>query len=167
MLRGFTLIETIIYAGLISFILSIAVLGTIMFVETKDRVAARIEVEEEASFLLGKITWALENAASVTVPAVGASSSTLAVNRLNFSQNPIVFDVASDTMRISYAGGLATPLSSSNVKITSLIFQHIAGSASNDESVKATLTVEFLPKTTPSLYSASTSLETTIALRTK
>jgi len=164
---GFTLIETIIYAGLISFILSMAVLGVVMFVETKDRIAARIEVEEEAAFLMGKITWALQNAVSIITPTVGASTSTLSVNRLNFPQNPITLDADSGTMRISYAGGQPVPLSNGNVRVSALSFEHLAGSSSRDESVKVTLAIEFRPKVTPSLYAASTTIETTIALRTK
>lgn len=162
-MRGFTLIETIIYIALISVILTMTLLATIGLLETKNRTAARLEVEEEANFLMGKIGWALAGARAVTAPAAGATSTALTVEKFNFAQNPITFDLADGAVRIRYGSAAPTPLLSESAIVQNLVFEHITGGG--NPAMKIVLSLEVNPQGPYAQYPAQTVAETTIALR--
>lgn len=156
--KGFTLIETIIYAGLFSVIISLVLVGVFQIIESQDMAQARVEVQEESNFITRKIRWALIGAESVNQPLAGATSSMLSVNKFNFGQNPVVFDLASGLVKLSKGGGELLDLNSRDVKVTSLVFEHIPQSGNVPPAIKTMLTVEFNRGASTGL-TASSSLE--------
>lgn len=141
--KGFTLIETIIYAGLFSVIISLVLVGVFQIIESQDRAQAIVETQEEANFIMRKIRWALLGVQSINQPLAGTTSSLLSVNKFNFGQNPVIFDVASDSIRLATGGGGSLTLNSRDVKIVSLVFEHIPQSGDIPPAIKTELTVEF------------------------
>ena len=91
---GFTLIEVLVYSALLGLIMT-AMLGSVyMIIQAYNKTGSTVIVNDEANFILRKMNWALSCATSVTVPAAGATSTTLKLSRNNipFSQNPMTFN---------------------------------------------------------------------------
>lgn len=127
LLTGFTLIETIIYITLITFMMGSAVTAAFYVIDASGRDRDKVIVTVEAEFLMHKIDWVLTGldlSNPINVPPSGASGSTLSVNKNGFA-SPLVVDRSSDRVRLS-AGGAPVELTAERVKVTSLTFQHIA-----------------------------------------
>ncbi len=162
-MRGFTLIETLIYAVLISVTLGMVLLAVYQMIEGRYRIAAMVEVEEESRFVMAKINWALNGVDAVIQPAADATSSVLSVNKLDFSPNPVTIQASGTDAFISYGEGEPIILNSESVLIKDLTFRHF-----NEEeapAVEVSFVVEYRPREQLTIYYATTSLRTTIYAR--
>lgn len=139
--KGFTLIEVLIYSALIAIIISGSLIAVYQIIESNDSVKNKIITEQEANFLLFKIGWALTGATAINIPAIGEASSTLSINKANYSKNPIIFDLNSNNLRIKK--GLENPaiLNSQNTAINSLVFEHLAPDGSGPEGLKISIVI--------------------------
>lgn len=140
-MRGFTLIEVLIYSALIAMIISGSLIAVYQIIEGSNSIQNKIITEQEANFLISKIRWAFTGATAINFPANGASSSTLSINKANYSENPIVFDLSSNNLRIKKGAGNPEILNNQNVAINNLIFEHLAANGSGPEGLKINITV--------------------------
>ncbi len=122
--HGFTLLETLIYAILISFTIGGSLVAVYNLINSSDSLNQMTIIEEEANFALKKIEWALTGLPTVQIPAVGSSGNQL---RLDNHSLAITFDLdtATNSLRINDGSGVE-PLTSSRVMITNLNFTNIA-----------------------------------------
>jgi type II secretory pathway pseudopilin PulG len=65
--NAFTLIETLVYLALFSFLMTGIVVVTYSIFESSDRNQTKIMVQEEGNFLVAKISWALSGTKSFNV----------------------------------------------------------------------------------------------------
>ena len=163
MRKGFTIIETVIYTALLALVFTTLLLAVNQLLETKNQVAARLEVEEEANFLMGKIAWALSGASAITAPAPGATSTTLTAQQFNSARDPLTIGLSDGTMRMQYGAGATTTLSAESVVVRTLVFEHVAGSG--NPAVRITLVLDTYSVGQFARHGAQTTAETTIALR--
>ncbi|MEK7114455.1 MAG: prepilin-type N-terminal cleavage/methylation domain-containing protein [Patescibacteria group bacterium] len=140
-MKGFTLIEVLIYSALIAMIISGSLIAVYQIIEGSDSIQNKIIMEQEANFLISKIRWALTGATTIISPTIGASSSTLSINKANYSENPIVFDLNLNNLRIKQGSGNPAILNNQNIAINNLIFEHLTASGSGPEGLKISLTV--------------------------
>lgn len=161
--RGFTLVETVIYIGLLSVIISFVLVVFYQIVGSGNQNRDRIEIDAEANFLMQKMIWALVDAQAINQPTVNTTSSVLSVNKYNYSQNSIVFDLSQNNLRISKASSTPVILNNGRVSLSRLIFEHDPQSLNTPESVKVTLGVVTTDAATP--VPASTTITDTIYLR--
>lgn len=161
--RGFTLMETLIYVALFSVITSFVLVVFYQVIGSANQNRDRIEVDAEANFMMQRMRWAMAGVQTINQPAVGATSTTLSISKYDFSQNPIVFDLGSRNLRIAKGGGAATPLGSSRVYVSQLIFEHLASVNSAPEGMNITLSVVSSDISRP--IAASTTITDTIYLR--
>lgn len=136
MRKGFTLIETIIYIALFSVIISLVVGAVYNIIEGSDDLQKNIIADAEAHFLTRKIEWALTGVSAINSPASGFTGTSLSVNKVDYAQNPIVFDLDSNNLRIKKGLGDPTILNSANVTISDLQFQHLAASLYRPAAIK-------------------------------
>lgn len=160
---GFTLVETMIYVALFAIIMSGAIVSIYGIIGSSARNQTKAMAEEEGSFLLGKIDWALtgvvigSGTSSVSQPAVtagnSASGDTLALKKSDDGTTLISvvldLDASGKNFEIARDGGAAETLNNSNVWITcppAGCFAHTAGSGDGItyESVSADFTVNTL-----------------------
>lgn len=141
--EGFTLIETLIYIALYAIIMSGVVVSVYSIFESSAHNQIKAIVQEEGSFLVGKIDWALTGVSSITTPAAGFSGSSLSVSKFVPSDNPIVIAASDSDMTISKAGNAPQVLNNSNVRIANLTFTHTLppGDGLNPESLKVSFTL--------------------------
>ncbi len=140
--HGFTLIEVLVYSALLAFIMT-GVMGAVyMIVQGFNRSSAAVTADDEANFILRKLNWAMSCVKIVTVPAAGATSSTLQIWRDNIlpAENPLWFDLnsATSTIRIKRGAGVFTDLNS--LRVASLSFQRTP--SGQPDKIKASFSID-------------------------
>lgn len=141
-MKGFTLIETVIYTALISIIIAGALVAVYQVLESSNALYNKIVAEQEANFLLRKFAWALSGVSDISLPPAGASGSVLLVNKINFSENPLVFDLNATDIRLKQGSKEPAILNSQSVKINNLVFEHLAAVGSGPEAIKINIAVD-------------------------
>ncbi|MDQ5954245.1 MAG: hypothetical protein QG583_173 [Patescibacteria group bacterium] len=113
---GFTLIETVIYIGLFAILMGGALTSVYAIIEGNNRNQNKAMVQEEGTFILGKIDWALTGVSSASVDAAG---KILTITKSNFPNNPIVITVNEQlgNITIKRGIGLTQGLNNSNVRV--------------------------------------------------
>ena len=142
---GFTLIETIIYAALFSLIIGLVIGAVYNIIEGSEDLQKNIITDAEAHFLSRKIEWALTGVSAINAPASGLTGTSLSVNKIGYAQNPVVFDLDSNNLRIKK--GLANPviLNSGNVTVSDLQFEHLAAGLYRPAAIRVNFKVNGEP----------------------
>ncbi len=84
---GFTLVETIIYIALFGIIMGGAVVTTYQLMIGSNDIGYRTEIDQEASFLLAKIDWALTGAKATAITVPGPTTLTITTPAITFELN--------------------------------------------------------------------------------
>lgn len=145
MRKGFTLIETIIYVALFSVIISLVIGAVYHIIDSSANLQRSITADSEAHFLARKIEWALTGISAINLPVSGTTGASLSVDKVNYAQNPIVFDLDSNNLRVKK--GLASPviLNSANVTVSDLQFEHLAAGLYRPAAIKVNFKVNGEP----------------------
>lgn len=144
--RGFTIIEMLVYISIFAIIMSGALVSVYALASSSARNQTKAMVQEEGSFLIGKIDWALSGARAINAPAANASGDTLTVTRFDALTSPVVITISGGAMTITVGTGATHILNNSNVSITcpaAGCFSHTSASADgiNPESATSSLTI--------------------------
>ena len=139
--RGFTLIETVIYIGLFSFIMASILFSVYAVVSGNARSQMKAMVSEEGSFLLGKIDWALTGAQSA---GIGGGGNTLSI--VKYGGSSISIALSGSDLTIARGAGSPVVLNNTNVDVSCLpggcFTRTVAsGEGINPESIEAEFTV--------------------------
>lgn len=125
--RGFTLVEFILYIALTSLLL-VAVSATglnILF--GKAKLSAVAEVEDTSRMAMERIIKSVREAEAINSPASGGSAPALSLQMSDGSKNPTVFDATpSGTIRLKEGASLPVVLTSQSVVISNLSFDNIS-----------------------------------------
>lgn len=119
---GFTLIETLIYIGLLGIILGSFLQTSYQIIESSNRMSEKVFVLEEVNFLLRKIDFLLSSTVSVMKPRVGETGQTLEVNDEN-SHLTLSFDSVTGNVSLKRDSSLSKILNSDFLPVDDLIFQ--------------------------------------------
>jgi type II secretory pathway pseudopilin PulG len=148
--KGFTLLEFILYFALISLVMTAIIGFSLDFVRSRNKALIVAQVEQETRFGLMRILRAVRQATRLNVGSstFDSATGTLSVDQSATSTTPTVFDVSSGTLRIKEGSGSATPLTSPDVEVTKLRFSkdNLGG---NNNAVTVELTVRYA-STSPS-----------------
>lgn len=118
---GFTLLETLVYSGIVTGIVTVALLTTYQFIDGADRLKYHWEMAENQKVLEQKIYWALQSISAINSPAAGATTTSLSINKLNFASNPVVIDLSGGIVRLQ-RGGAFNPITTELSEVRSLTF---------------------------------------------
>jgi Tfp pilus assembly protein PilW len=150
--RGMTLIETTIYLALFSLFMTGAVIVSWQIIETIEHNKNEIMIQEEGTFLVHKIQWALTGA---TAAATTHDTTTLIITRPDLaartpSQSPLTFTF--DANNILLARGRRDPVSltTGGFPVTDISFTVTPASAERPASV----TVRFSIANTPFMFTS-------------
>lgn len=130
---GFTLIETIIYIGLVGFIFGSALFATYNLIEGSSRLGARAIVHEEGGFVMRKIEAALRSAKTIDTSTAHQLSVT------QYDGTTITIRLTGTSVELRRSGGSYTALTTENVTANDLTFTRIAPSGSGPEGVSVAL----------------------------
>lgn len=141
MQKAFTLIEVVVYGVLMMAVVSLVVSSVSQLIDGTSLLIAQIAQEEEANFILRKITWALTGVSTVNAPAAGATDTWFSVNKFNFAQNPIVIDSTTTSIRIGRLGGNPVALNSQAVPVSNVQFTHYPATGGEPAALEARFSI--------------------------
>lgn len=139
---GFTLIEVLIYSGLLALLMSGTLGAVYLIIQGNDRAKSHVLIDDEANFVLKKLDWALggvTDPVNIISPLPGFSSATLVMSKpsLPAAENPLRFSLIGNDIVLRRGLGVSIPLDSQNVIVSSLSFQHLPASGSQPGAIKA------------------------------
>ncbi len=149
--KGFTLIEVIIYTALFSLLMGTAFVTAFGLIEGSGKLSAKTTTQEEGNFVLRKINWALtgisNDTADITNPPKVApyTSSTLLIKKWLMGTKISVlidYDVANNRIMMQEGGGSLLPITTANVKVSSLNFKYLPTSGGAPAGVTATVKID-------------------------
>ena len=135
MKRGMTLIELLLYTALLSIILTI--LYQLFIISSFQRINEVVEDELyiNARIIMRELNQSVKNATAITVPAMGASGSTLSL-----SGGQIVYSVNAQGVFIKTEGAATTDVGNGEALVESIAFYQL-GPSTATPTVKVVFTL--------------------------
>lgn len=137
MKKGFTLIETLIYAGIVGGVITVFILTAYQIIDFGDRLEKQRELGENQRFLVQKLNWVLSGVSTITTPTSGNTSVTLDVNKTGVGQ--LVVDESSGVMRLKTGAAEPIILINDYASVSNLQFEHLNFSGKSAIRVTAEL----------------------------
>jgi prepilin-type N-terminal cleavage/methylation domain-containing protein len=131
--KGFTLIEMLVYIALLGILMTGALLGAWQILQGSAQISSRTTPQDEESFVLGKINWALEGVKTISTPNSGTPyGSTLSLTKYDTTTVDICLKSQTIWMRENKTGGTCgdgsyASTTTNNVTVSALNFHYIAG----------------------------------------
>ncbi|TSC75290.1 MAG: Uncharacterized protein G01um101430_497 [Parcubacteria group bacterium Gr01-1014_30] len=160
---GFTLVELLIYTGIVGSILVVTTgfLWNIVFGSIKE--TAYQEVQQNGRFVLLKMTQEIKKASAINSPIPGSSLSTLSLAMASSSLNPTAFDVIGGRLRITQGSSSPYYLTSDLVTVSNIQFSNLSYPATPG-AVRVEMTIEYINPEARSEYQAVIDLVSTVSL---
>ncbi|MFH1759142.1 MAG: hypothetical protein ABH822_01105 [Patescibacteria group bacterium] len=138
--KGISLIETVIYLGLVVIIIPIAAALMFFSVDARVRGADANLVLVEGGRVAQIITRVIRNADDINFPSLGSASSTLSLTVDDSAKSPTIFQFNNGALTIKEGGGVEIALVSENITVSSVLFQNVSRSGTPG-SIKAEFTL--------------------------
>lgn len=151
--KGFTLIETVIYIALLSILMSGTLVAVYQILQSSSATSAHDAIGMEGNFVLRKVAWMMGGAESITAPTLAhPSGSTLSIVTYDSATVSIKVNSASKVIEMS-EGGAYEPVTTSAVTDPAATFKRIQN-AGGVAGIEATVTLsgktfyfkKYLPK---------------------
>lgn len=164
-LTGFTLIELIIYAGIVCVVLVTASLFAWQIIQGNIKIGAYREIEQNANFAMEKITFAIKNASKIVEPdRPGVETDYLFLRMQDPAKTLTSFKIFDGKIKMTEGGRGPYFLTTDLVKVTNLKFTNLSyGDAPG--TVRIEMTLEYLNPMGRSEYQAKVHLENSVSLR--
>lgn len=163
-LRGFTLIELVLYFGVASLLFVSITTILLLLIQGQVKQQSIAEVEQQGVFAMNYMMRAIENADSITAPISGVSDTSLELVAVDAADDPIVFQEASGVLQVSIGGGTFEDLTSNTVTLSDLQFTNLSPDSST-EIVQITFTLERTNSSGRQEYVYSKEFQTSSAVR--
>ena len=137
--KGFTLLEALIYTGLVGILLTALMSLVFGIFFEYHRGLGQEEVNYNANFLLNKITYEVRRAKNVILPET--TGETLSLEMASSLENPTSFALEGKKVIITRGAGGETPLTSDALEVESLSFTKI-DNGNNSLSVRIELRIK-------------------------
>jgi type II secretory pathway component PulJ len=162
--RGFTVLELLLYVGIAGVILlSLSIfLSGLLESRIKNQVIA--EVEQQGVQVMQIIAQTARNAEAINSPAISSSASTLSLDVVTGANDPTVFDLLNDVIRITEGAGSAISLTNSRVTASSLTFYNLSR-ASTPGIIRVQFTLTHVNSEGRNEYAYSKTFTTSAVLR--
>jgi type II secretory pathway pseudopilin PulG len=163
--KGFTLVEIIIYFGLVSIILILIIGFSLNIFESTNKNNVYREIQQNGRFIMQKIDSAIKSASELNHPSsLGESSDYLSLATQNSETDPIIIELSSEDIFITKGEQDSYQLNSSQTKITNLEFLNISY-PDNPGTIKTSLTISYNNISEKNEYQASLDFSLTTNLR--
>ena len=162
-MKGFTLIELIIYLAILVIILVLLseFLWNIVLGSVKE--TANLEVQQNGRFTMAKISSEIKKAAGINYPQPGISADSLSLIMADSQLNPTIFDVSAGKLRIARGTQGAYELTSDQVIVSNLRFANLSY-PNTPGTIKIEMTIDYKNPENRSAYQASINLDSTVSL---
>lgn len=164
--KGFTLIEFILYFGLIGLVMASVVGFSLDYARSYNKAVIISRVEQETRFGLQRILRSVRQASKLNVGAstLNSDNGALSIDTDATSTTPTVFDLSSGALRIKEGAAAAVPLTTGDVVVQKLRFSkdNLGG---NNVAVTVEMTVGYASPSVDKLLSYVVSSSGTAVIR--
>lgn len=129
--RGYTLIELLLYVGIVGTLLvgMSTFFATVAEARIKNQTIS--EVDQQGTAVMQYLSQTIRNATSITSPAAGASGASLTLVVPTGALSPTVFSLSSSVLRVQEGAGATVALTGGKVQITNLTFTNLTRSGTS------------------------------------
>lgn len=124
---GFTLVETIIYIGLLALALTSLMMIYVSGLQTNEIVSEEQAVSDDRRIAELQIRQRLESASTITTPASGTSSQ-LVFDSPTASESPVTISVVNEQLMMQLGSNPAVAITPSEIRVTSFQVTRLNGS---------------------------------------
>lgn len=156
--KGFTLVELLIFMGLLSIILFVLTDMLASSLEAGSQVYTFSHVQQDGRYILAKLIYDINQASAINTPARGSQSNVL---QIVINGNTQTYLINSANLRLTNNGGDYL-LNSYDTEISNLNFNHI-GNVGGKGTIQISFTVT--SKTITNVGKEIKSFQTTVGLR--
>jgi prepilin-type N-terminal cleavage/methylation domain-containing protein len=137
-LRGFTMVELLIYMGILSILLTVLtnIFTTVIDVQLES--GSTSSVQMDGRFMLNRLSYDVQRAASITTPNLGSQSASLALV-INGQTNTYSLD-GNNNLVLS-AGATSGQINSYDTEVETITFTTIGNSMSGKNTVRVVYTL--------------------------
>lgn len=166
-MKGFTLIETIIYIAIIGGIMAAFVNFALNVSDSNNKTFEVEEVQANARQALHIISQKIRSAKGVNIDSsiFNIDPGVLSLAMTSGASDPTIISLNKDdgSLQIKEGAGSAVMVTAGNVKVTNLVFSNLSASSTR-ENIGIDLTVEYASSTESDLISSQT-LYTAVGIR--
>jgi hypothetical protein len=134
--NGVTIIELVVYMGLMSIVLLLLLNIFVATLNTKLETESTSAVNQDTRYILSKLIYEINNADSVASPVLGASGTTLRIVKSGVSST---YQLTGDNFTIT-TGSTTLNLNGTDTSVSAINFKNI-GNVSGKATVQVTYTV--------------------------
>jgi len=166
--RGLTLIEILIYIGILGIVTTALVTFIISISKSKDKNFVVQEVNSNMRLALDVIEQTIRAATTTNTgdSTFDSDPGVLSLAMTDPNKNPTVINLSADdgTLQIKEASSSTVPITSSEVKITNFTLTDLTASSSR-ESVRVLMTIEFNNPSNDIIYDYALTTTSTFSIR--
>ena len=129
--RGFTMVELIIYMGILVILITMLTGIFTSVIDVQLASESTSSVDQDGRYILARLTHDLDNASSITTPAIPSAQTSPSLQIIINSINYIYSVDASGNLQLTNNNG-TDQLNSANTSISGLTFQRLGNGDSND-----------------------------------
>lgn len=140
--KGFSLVETLIYIGLLVLIVSVTVYAIFGMVRAQRNMKSSVLIQESATAAFDRLVREIRDADGVDASStLGTNPGVLKLNTTDSSGNgrTLEFSVSSGQLTLKEDSTVLGPLTVNGVTVTNLVFYHVDTSAS--DMIRASMTL--------------------------
>jgi type II secretory pathway pseudopilin PulG len=143
-IRGFTLVEMVLYVSVCAIIL--LSLSTFLSFLLSSRVKSQAinEVNQQGFQVMNLIAGTIRNGRSIQTPAIGTSSSTLSLTTAYPLLNPTIFSLSSTTLTIKEGSSNPIALTNSRIMVSSLLFQNVSSASTTEKVIRFSFVIDYI-----------------------
>lgn len=167
-MRGFTLVELLIYIAIFAFLAVGFVSFSIALSNVKAKALVSSEVQSNGRVALGLITQRIKSANGVNLgtSAFGVDPGVLSLSMASSTLNPTIIDLDQNDGRVRIKEGLQPSVfvTSDSVKVTNFMFTNLS-SLSSRENIRVEMNIEYDNPSGDVEYQFSQNLRSAASLR--
>lgn len=117
-MRGFTLIEFIIYLALVAAIVGVAAAFSWQVIEVNAKAQAQREVQQNGRFVMEKVSRIIESASGINSPVAGSGSSSFSLKMSDSTLDPTLVRLNSETIQLKRGNNDWIDLTNQRIRVT-------------------------------------------------
>jgi len=140
LVRGFTLLETLIYVAIFSLLVSGLISFMSLITTTRVKNQINLEINNQGDFIIRTMTSTLKQASLINSPTLGNTAGTLSLVQADLARNPTIFSISNGTLYMTEGTNSPVALTNNKVTVSNLIFSNLS-LAGTPGSLKIQLTL--------------------------
>ncbi|MFH1632228.1 MAG: type II secretion system protein [bacterium] len=165
--KGFTLVETLVYIGLIAIIIASVAVFLTKLGQVRIKTLVISEVEMNARLVFDRLVEAARHAEAINIGASTFDSDpgVISFDMVDAGEDPTIFSLTADNgnFQVNIAGAGNTPITTDSVSISNLVFTNLT-SSEDLGIIQVSYTVETLNTTDDPYFDYAETFQTTLRI---